>query len=421
MRLRVCATSRAAITLVLAAVPLGVPAAYAAGPGAVNAADLAVRITGAPSRDAPGEQVVTATVVNHGPGTANGVTLRFTGRVDSEAVNPESLRLCAVPRPSAAPSRSRPSGTSGPADTSAGAPDRPAVVPSLTAEINGSCILPDLAPGHSHGLRGVLHGATNPVGTVGELTVAVGHDGPDPAPTDNAATTRLGFPDPGDHRLYARGWDAPADDAGVIGTVPPGGTGDLRFEIGNSGQTPVNGFTVMIELPNRVAFAERRPGCAYARDRRSATCTYGDLPIVPADLDRHPDDRCYSALRFRHRFEVDRGAPARARLGDGLLRVVPVVTGYVPPPVTRLPADVTGLHAQNFGADRAHDRFMVLTGAAAGDGAGSGRDDIGSPDRLPMTGAPIGMLGAAGLGLAIAGAALLLIARERPGRSSRHG
>jgi hypothetical protein len=400
-------TGRAVSALLLAAVPVGVPAAYASVSPASRGADLAVRISGAPSRDVPGEQVVTATVVNRGPGTANDVTLRFTGRVDSEAVNPESLRLCAAPRPSASPTSSE--------------PERPAVVPSLTAEVNGSCVLPDLAPGDSHGLRGVLSGRTNPLGPVGELTVAVGHAGSDPAPADNAATTRLGFPDPADYRLYARGWDGPADHAGTIGAVPPGGAGDLRFEIGNAGQSAVNGFTVTIELPHQVAFAERRPGCAYAWDRRSATCTYGDLPMVPADMDRDPDDRCYSALRFRHRFEVDRAAPARARLGDGLLRVAPMVTGYLPPPVTRLPADVTGLHAQNFGAERDHDRFVVITGPVTGDGGGAGPDGIASPGRLPVTGAPIGVLGAAGLGLAAVGVALLLMARGRTGRSSRRG
>jgi hypothetical protein len=251
------------------------------------------------------------------------------------------------------------------------------------------------------------------------MTVVVGHAGADPALADNSATTRLDLPGPAAYRLYARSWDGPADQAGIVGAVPPGGGGDLRFEIGNPGPAPVNGFTVTIHLPRRVAFAESRPGCAYARDRRSATCTYGDLPMVPADSDADPGDRRYSALRFRHGFAVDRGAPPRTRLDDGLLRVEPVVTGYLPAPVTRLPADVTGLRAQDFGTARDRDGFAVYTGGSAGDGAGQGDQTDALSGGLPVTGSPIGVLGVAGLGLAVAGGVLLLFARGRAGRPSR--
>lgn len=413
-----------AVTPVLATLPVGAVTptgalpAYASDLRATDA-DLAVRISDAPSRGVPGRQVVTATVVNRGPGRASGVTLRFAGRVDSEAVDPETVRFCAQrrsPAPAAAPAASA-------------AP--PVLAPSLTAEVNGACALPDLAPGRSYGLRSVLRGRVHTIGPVGEMTVVVRHAGADPSLADNSATTRLGFPGPAAYRLYTRSWDGPADPAGTVGAVPPGRTGDLRFEVGNAGRDPVNGFTVTIQLPRRVAFAEERPGCAYTRDRRGATCTYGDLPLVPAEADTDPTDRRYSALRFRHAFAVDRAAPARARLDDGLLRVEPMVTGYLPPPVTRLPADVTGLRARDFAAEDDLDRFVVFTAGSVGDGAGRGdpggdpggvaTGDAGaaSPDGLPVTGAPIGLLGAVGLGVAVAGLGLLLIGRWRarhPGR-----
>lgn len=381
--------------LLLAAVLVGTLPAYGSSP-----ADLAVRISGEATSEVPGGHVLTATVVNRGPGRASGVQLRFSGQVDSEAMDPESLHFCR-PRRSHTP---------------------PAVVPSLTADIHGTCPLPDLAPGHSHGLRSVVLGRANMLGTVGRMTVVVGHAGVDPAPADNSAATSLGAAesaaDSAGHRLYVRGWDGPADPDGTIGAVPPGGVGDLRFEVGNSGDAPVNGLTVTIRLPQGVTFAGVQPGCGYARDRRSATCVYGDLPLLPADRDTDPDDRRYSALLFRHGFEVDSTAPTQTRLDDGLLRVEPMVTGYLPPPVTRLPADVTGTRARDFAAEADQDRFAIRTGASVGDGAGKG-DSAVSPDGLPVTGVSVGSVGLAGLGLAGAGAALLLLARRRGRRSTR--
>lgn len=400
MRLRTCLAQRGIAALLLIVVPVGGPAAYAGSPADPASADLAVRVSGAPSAGASDEQVITATVTNRGPGAANGVTLRYAGQVDTEAVDPAAVRLCAVREPSAPPLTD------------------PAVAPSLTVAVAGSCALPDLAPGRSYGLRSRTLGAGRTLGPVGELTVVVGHAGADPAPADNSATTRLGLPDRTGYRLYARSWDGPADRGGTVGVVPPGGVGDLRFEIGNSGRVPVNGFTITIQLPHRVAFRESRPGCAYARDRRSATCTYGDLPIVPAEYDADPDDRSYSALRFRHGFAVDPAAPQRTRLDDGQLRVEPVVTGYLPGPVTRLPVDVTGLRARDYRSERDRDGFTVFTGAST-DFADADADGDADGDGLPVTGGRIGMLGVAGLGLAVAGAVLLLLARVRAGRSSR--
>lgn len=384
--------------LLLAAAPIGVLPAYGSSP-----ADLAVRISGAQSADIPGEQVLTATVVNRGPGRASGVTLRFAGRVDSEAVNPEDLRFC-LPRHPSAP---------------------PTLAASLTAEIHGSCPLPDLAPGRSHGLRSVLRGQSHTLGAIGEMTVVVGHAGADPAPADNTATTRLGLTSLDSYRLYARTWGGTADLAepsgpgGSAQAVPPGSTGTLHFEIGNAGSAPVNGFTVTIRLPRRVAFAQVHPACAYAPDRRSATCTYGDVPLVPADADTRSDDRSYSALRFRHGFKVDRAAPVRARLDDGLLIVEPLVTGYLPPPVTRLPGGVTGLRARDFAWEDARDQVVIVTGAALGDGTGAGDPGAGARAGLPVTGLPVGSLGAAGLGLIVAGVTLLLLAHWHTRRARR--
>lgn len=396
MRLRSSGPGRAFAALLLAAAPAVATPAYADAP-----ADLTVLLTGPASAAGAGPQVVTATVVNQGRGTANGVTLRYTGQVDSEAVDPATVRFCGSGRRDGRPewaSRSAP----------------PAAVPSLTAPVWGSCPLPDLAPGHSHGLRSSVLGRANTHGEVGELTVEVGHAGTDPTPADNTATTRLRFADPVSYRLYARGWDGPVDQSGKVVAVPPGGTGDLQFEIGNSGDAPVNGFTVTIQLPRQAAFEGSRPGCAYARDRQSATCVYGDLPVMPARTDTDPADRSYSALRFRHRFSVDRAAPARARLDDGLLRVEPMVTGYLPPPVTRLPDGWTGLRARDFRDKDDWDRLVILTRSHAGDGAGLGDDDTPGAG-LPVTGVRVGVLGLVGFGLAVLGAALVLIGRRRPG------
>lgn len=382
MRLRASVLVWGSAVLLLAAVPV------AATPAQANSlADLAVRISGPAAWDGLGEHVFTATVVNRGPGRASGITLRFSGRVDSEAVDPESFRFC-VP-----------------------APTPPTVVHSLTVEISGSCPLPDLAPGHSHGLPSMVVGGAAALGPVGEMTLVVEHSGTDPAPGDNSATARLGVDGRTGYRLYARSTADPTDPGRPAEVVPPGGTGTLHFEIGNAGPAPVNGFTVTIRLPRRVTFAQTHPGCTYAPDRRSATCTYRDLPLVPASTDTSSGDRSYSALRFRHRFQVDRSAPTRTRLDDGELRVEPLVTGYLPMPVTRLPEGVTGLQARDFAAQGDQDRLVVVTGDSPDDGAGAG--DRGSRAGLPVTGTPGGTLGLTGLGLAAAGAVLLLLSRWR--------
>lgn len=355
--------------------------------GAAGVADLVVRVEGATMPSAAPEKVLTATVTNRGAGAARNAMLRVTGWVDSETVNPSSVDFCPT----------------GDADVASA----PTVAPSLEVRINNGCNLADLQAGRSVTLRAVLRGSANAVGAAGSVTAEVTHAGPDPTPADNTVTTPLTLVGPVDQRLYARTWGAPADATGAVRTVLPGHGGDLRFEVGNRGEDLVGGMTVTLHLPAHVRFAETRPGCAYGLDRRSATCTYADLPVVPAAEDTEPADGTYSALRFLHRMEVSAAAPAPARLDGGRVSVAPLETGYLPgvgvgTPSAALPPQVTGVRAREFRSEPASAGFVVHIGAPGDDEAG-----------LPVTGGSAARAVVGGATLVTAGLALLLLTRRR--------
>ncbi|WP_329106483.1 hypothetical protein OG792_01105 [Micromonospora sp. NBC_01699] len=366
-------------------VPVFVAPVFVALP-ASDDADLTISLDGTTLTNRTPRQVATATVTNRGTGTARGVRLHYTGRVDSEVVNPRSLAFC--PPPATSP-------TSGP----------PTSAPSLEVTVAGECVLPDLAPGQSTRLHSTLVRSAHGLGPVGELTVRVSHGGSDPVPVNNSTTAPISFPERVPD-LYARAWDGPADLTGAITPALPGNEADLRFEIGNHGTEPVSGMVVTVGLPAHVTFAGDRSGCTYDTGRRNATCAYPELSLIGARADRDPHDRNYSALRFRHPVRVDRAAPAPARLPGGRLDVEPLLAGQLPP-TADLPDDITGLAATRLDGTDDSDHFTVATAARPGTGAG-----------LPETGPPATLLGTLGLSTLTTGSALLLLTRRRPRRSA---
>jgi hypothetical protein len=371
-----CAALLLAAGLTLTAAPV-----FAAVPRPA-AADLAVRLSGTTLTNLVQQKVATATVTNHGATTARGVRLRFTGQVDGEVVNPNSVAFC--PGSSTSPS-----------------PGPPAVAPSLQVEVGGECGLPDIAAGESVRLTTTIVRSAQGIGPVGEVTVRVSHAAADPVPANNSATAAIAFAEGAGPDLYARAWDGPVDRNGQVTPILPGGRADLRFEIGNQGAEPVSGLLITVQLPAHVTFDETRPGCAYGPDRRTVTCTYHELPLIPAQTDRFPHDRSYSALRFRHLLRVAKEAPAPAQLAGGRLAVVPLLVGQLSPTEV-LPEGVTGMTATDPDGTDDTGRFTVSTLALNGNAAG-----------LPLTGVPAGLLGGLGLGVLATGGGLVLITRQR--------
>ncbi|MFI6763501.1 hypothetical protein ACIBF5_30700 [Micromonospora sp. NPDC050417] len=343
--------------------------------------DLAITLDGTTLTNQSQRKTATATVTNHGTATAYGVRLRFSGRVDGEVVNPSSVAFC--------PTAATPT------------PAPPTTAPSLEVTVGGECGLPDLAPGQTLRLTSTIVRTAHGTGQVGEVTVRVSHAGTDRAAANDSATASIGFAEGAGPDLYARAWDGPADRSGTLTPVPPGGSADLRFEIGNHGVESVSGMVVTIGLPNHVMFAEESAGCAYDAGRRNATCTYPDLSLVPARADRGSGDRSFSAVRFRHPVLISRSAPAPARLDGGRVEVEPLLAGQLPP-TERLPEGATGLAATETVGVADSDRFSMSTVTRAGAAAG-----------LPLTGTPTGLLGGLGLGVLVVGGGLVLLARQR--------
>nr|MDT0661362.1 hypothetical protein [Micromonospora sp. DSM 115978] len=391
MRTRLAVSGHVGAVLLLLGPTLAANPAYAAGP-----ADLAVEISGAALRGTDPDKAVVITVLNRGPSTARVVRLRLTGWIDSEVMNPATVRFC--------PTR----------DSEVVPASGPTMVPSLQVPVTGSCALADLPAGRSATLRATPRTAANATGTVGNLTVSISHSGTDARPADNTASASLTLAGPADQDLYVRAWSVPAELAdparrsggtgGGAGAVSPGGVGELRFEVGNRGEGLAGGMTVVVRLPDQVRFAETHPACVYGTGHRSATCTYVDLPLVPSVDDAVADDRVYSALRFSHLLRVADSAPAPARLDGGLLRVTPVSTGYVPgPEAVVLPGNSTGLRAEDYRSAGETARFEVLIEAADGGTAG-----------LPLTGRSPGWLAGLGLTIALLGLLTARLARRRP-------
>ncbi|MDG4827980.1 hypothetical protein O7627_01520 [Solwaraspora sp. WMMD1047] len=403
---RLAAAGRIGAVLLLLGPTLAADPAYATGQ-----ADLAVEIDGATLRGTDPDKAVVVTVVNRGTVTARSVRLRVTGWVDSEVMNPATLRFCAADDAETVPS------------------PRPTAVPSLQVSIDRTCAVADLPAGASTALRATPRTAANATGTVGKLTLTVSHAGTDARPADNAASSSLTLAGPAEQDLYVRAWSVPAEvaqppetgagatqvaaafaavgavEAARAAAVPPGGVGELRFEVGNRGAGLSGGMTVVVRLPDQVRFAETHPGCAYGTDHRSATCTYLDLPLVPSVDDADPGDRVYSALRFSHLLRVADSAPAPATLDGGLLRVTPVAAGYVPGlEAVALPGNSTGLRARDYGTAGEAARFEVLVGAAAGT----------APEGLPLTGRSPGWPAVLGLLLTTLGLLLAHLSRRTP-------
>ncbi|GAB3156032.1 hypothetical protein GCM10027290_53180 [Micromonospora sonneratiae] len=354
---------------------------------AASSSDLSVQLTGLQLNPSIRRKVITTTVTNHGPSTARGIVVKFSGWVDSETVDPGTVNFC---RPPWIDQQTRRAGSD---------PQNP-----RNADIGHQCKVPDLRAGQSVKLysRTLLWAGVH--GSIGELAAVVSHAGVDPVTTNNSAGGRIMMRGGRGVDLYARVSDVPTSAAGKVGAVVPGNSAELRYEIGNNGSLSARGLKVQIELPRHVTFAESRSDCVYDPAGRTATCVYRKLLLIPVQNDEKPGDDLHSAVRFTHRLRVSVDAPAPGYLAGGVLIAEPIDIESKPEVAasTVLPDGVTGLRGVDLDGSDNEDRFTVFTGRPGGAGGG-----------LPVTGAPAGLLGGIGLASVLVGGALVLATRRR--------
>ncbi|MFB6394446.1 hypothetical protein [Polymorphospora lycopeni] len=361
---------------------------------ASGSADLSVTARGLTVTNPVKRKIATLKVTNHGPATATGIRLRLVGWVDGESTDAGEITWCDRPGPVTSPMPTIPPGHR--------------LVP-----VGTECDLPDLGPGRSLTLDmafPIFGGGV--IATFGEFTTYVWHGGTDPVPANNSVFSRLTGSDAVvGADLYALARDVPADASGRVGTVVPGGRGDLRFEIGNQGRTVVREIELTVRLPEHVSFEGDVSGCDYGAGRREATCVYRGLSLIPAKDDTDPNDDRYSGLRFRFPVRVAKSAPAPAHLPGGRLEVRALVDEETSRNVpAELPQQASPVRADPEAApDRDPsdntDTFTVFTAVDSGGGGG-----------LPVTGGNTALLTRAGAGVVLVGATLLVLTRRR-----RHG
>lgn len=254
-------------------------------------------------------------------------------------------------------------------------------------------------------------------GAAGSLTVALEVYG-DTNATNDTVTADVSVGDGGvDLRVVADDVHA-TDGAGKVTDEPlaPGEVSTLVGHVLNQGDMTAAGIAIEVELPEHAAFAEEVEGCSYGTDRRTATCSFGDLDLIPADQDGSGDFR-HSGRDFSLMVRVDDDAPAGVVLKDGLftanaLDSVPAdaasVTALRKKPAKQ-PAGVRALTAsavKDVDDSDNSDEFAVFVAPEESGGSGGGGG-------LPVTGPQAAVLGGGGLAVAVAGALLFLLARRR--------
>jgi len=291
---------------------------------------------------------------------------------------------------------------------------------TLTGE-NLVCVgEPGLLPGNSfvQPVPFTLERVPGRKGPAGSFTVtAVSENDPDPA--DNAATVAVEVPANGvDLVAVAKDvFKVAADGTMTDDPVPPGGNSWVVGAVGNVGDTIADGVKVTVALPKHVTFAEAEPGCVYTTDKRSVTCDYSDVTLVPVTQDTDPDDNVISVVGIVFPITVAANAPGPVVVGGGKLSGNALAI-QDDPSITTLtegerPALPEGLQALTPDAVRDADpadntaEFKVHIGAPQATGGGGGG--------LPLTGPRTGLISGVGAALVLLGSAVVLITRRRRG------
>lgn len=286
-----------------------------------------------------------------------------------------------------------------------------------------TCDAADLAPAHrlAWPTPFALRRMPGRHGTAGTIVVTAVSEG-DPDQTNNSVTYEVEVPPLGVDLVVHAEDIYRVTDAGepTDQPVPPGSVSTLFGAVANAGDTVAAGVTVSVTLPRYVTFAEAEPDCAYSADKRTASCDYPQITLVPMDWDRGADDAFYSVIGvyFPVRVAADAPGPVVVRGGVFTSHALGVegeadVRVLARRGAATLPENVTALSARKV-ADvnpsdnsypfAAHIAPPAADGSDGGDGGGGG---------LPITGGPAGRIGGVGVGVLALGGVLLLLARRR--------
>ena len=339
--------------LAACAVGLLVAGLWVSPASAAEVADLTISIDGATVPVDAWDKPARLTIVNTGPGVARDMVVT----VDFGGLDPEQLgfdtAMCLEPNPTMC---------------TFGVPDLPA---------GGK---------HTYHLLMINVGAS--IGPGGSLAAFVTHSGTEPTPADNVTSVDVAIVAPGVDLSVAAPdvyrWTA--DHLGETTTPIPPGDGSFAYAVVyNEGTRTADGVTVEVRVPEHVTIAgpDPDPGatCLISADRRTATCDYPDVALVP-------NTNAYF-VEVAWPITVAADAPAGALTGGSVT-------------VTTQGDSELSANTQEFSVFVAAPPSSPSPPPGGGGGGG-----------LPVTGPMAGGLAAAGAGLLILGGALVLLARRR--------
>ena len=209
--------------------------------------------------------------------------------------------------------------------------------------------------------------------------------------------------------------------------IPPGGQGLLLAFIANQGDAVADGLKIQFSVPTDVTLDENIPGCAYTASRRSASCTFNDISLIPLDQDQTGD---HSTLAFATVVTVSKDAKGPVALKGGEVTVAAIDqevasaarirsmarrgTPTLPKNFRHLTADQ--VKAVDVDATDNTDTFAVfVAGSPGGSGGGEGNGGNGNGDDggLPVTGPVAASVAGAGAAVIAIGAVLFVVTRRR--------
>ncbi|MEV0713825.1 LPXTG cell wall anchor domain-containing protein [Asanoa sp. NPDC050611] len=360
---------------VAAAAAVAASVAFTAPAFADDTADLGVKLEGTTIAANAEGKFPTVSLSNAGPSDAQGVVVTFdVSEVLNDLIQFGEEDLC-------------------------GGPENGKIV----------CSLADPIPaGAEYDLELPMTKKTDATGSAGSVTVTIEHAGTDKNEANNSATAEIVLSEESgaDLRVWAHdvyGYNAD-EDAFTGEPVVPGTESFVLVQILNYGDKTAKGVKVTVSLPQHVTFTEPEPECEFSADKRTATCAYAALELVPWGM--HSGD---GVPNFFWAVKVDESAPAPATLhGTVTAAAIDEAEVEVPAAAARnagpkaevaLPENFKDIDATDN-----TDEFGVFVAAAGGEGGGGG---------LPVTGPAAGIIGGVGGAVVIAGAVLFFLARRR--------
>jgi hypothetical protein len=254
-------------------------------------------------------------------------------------------------------------------------------------------------------------------GAAGELSVKITVEG-DTVAGNDSATAKVAVGDSGVDLVVVAEDVYAIDEDGDL-TDKPVAPGDVSAVIGhvlNQGDRTAKGLKIAVELPELVTFAEKEEGCEYGADNRTATCSFDDVSLIPADLDT--DDYLLSGRDVYFFVKVD-ASVTKPVLTDGLFSVAALGSESADPAAIKAARKAKPVRNETVRAlavadapdaddSDNSDEFAVFAAVEA-----DGGEDGGEGGGLPVTGPQAAVVGGGGLAVAVAGALLFLSARRR--------